>query len=221
MSEQNNKITRLIRWSGLISLLAGVLYAVGALLHPVGEGLAAVSSPNWVPAHLIYWVAVMLMQLGLVGVYARQVEQTGWLGLVGFVLAFVGTALVSSILLYVSTALPLIAGEAQTIFDQAATPPVFLLPVFVLGFGLGWILLGVATMRAGVLPRWSGLLLIIGVTLFVSSEALPFEATLAHILVTVGDIIFGLGLVWMGYVLWSEKREPVKYGKSATRVSAS
>ena len=33
--------TKLIRWSGLISILAGVLYALGALLHPVGEDLGA------------------------------------------------------------------------------------------------------------------------------------------------------------------------------------
>jgi hypothetical protein len=201
--------------------LAGVLYAVGALLHPVGESLAAVSSPNWVPAHLVYWVSVLLLHLGLVGLYARQAEQTGRLGLVGFVLAFMGTALVGSILVFASTILPLIAAEAQAIFDRAARPPDFLLPVFILGFGLGWILLGVATMRAGMLPRWSGLLLIIGVTLFMISEAAPFEATLAHTLVTAGDILFGLGLMWIGYALWSEQREPEQYDQSAARVSAS
>ena len=81
----------LIRWSGLTTLLAGVLYAAGALLHPVGEDLAAVNNPNWVPAHLVYWVSVLLLHLGLVGLYARQAKQTGWLGLVGFVLAFIGT----------------------------------------------------------------------------------------------------------------------------------
>jgi len=211
----------LIRWSGLINLLAGVLYAVGALLHPVGEDLAAVSSPNWVPAHLVYWVSVLLLHLGLVGLYARQAEQTGWLGLVGFVLAFIGTALVGSILVFASTILPLIAAEAQAIFDRAATPPDFLLPMFILGFGLGWILIGIVTMRAGVLPRWSGSLLIVGVTLFMISEAVPFEVMLAHTLVTVGDIIFGLGMVWIGYALWSEQREAVKYGQSTARVSAS
>jgi hypothetical protein len=67
----------LIRWSGLISLLAGVLYALAAFLHPVGEDLAAINSPKWVPAHLVYWVSVILMQLGLVGLYARQVEKAG------------------------------------------------------------------------------------------------------------------------------------------------
>jgi hypothetical protein len=202
----------LIRWSGLISLLAGVLYAAGAVLHPVGEGLGAVMNPNWVPSHLVYWVAVLLLHLGLVGLYARQVEQTGPLGLVGFVLAFVGTALVGSILLYVATVLPLIAAEAQPTFERAATPPAFLQPVFVLGFGLGWILLGAATLRAGVLPRWSGLLLIVGVTLFVLPEVAPLAVTLRHLLVTAGDILFGLGLVWIGYALWSERRARLAWG---------
>jgi hypothetical protein len=185
-------------------LLAGLLYASGALLHPVGENLVAVNSGNWVISHVVYWVSVLLFQLGLVGLYAHQAEQTGWLGLVGFVLAFVGSALVGSTVLMASTLLPLIAGEAPAILEQAMTPPDFLLPVFVLGFGLGWTLFGIATMRAGVFPRWAGLLLILGVTLFMISEAAPFEAELAHLLVTFGDIIFGFGLVWLGKALWSK-----------------
>lgn len=198
---------KLIRWSGPVTMLSGLLYAIGALLHPVGESLTAVNQTNWVPAHLTYWASVNLLFFGLIGLYARQVKETGVLGLIGFVLAFVGTALVASILIYVSTVLPIIASEAQGIFKKAAGTPGFLVPVFIIGFGLGWILLGVATMRAGLLPRWSGLFLIVGVILFVISEAVPFEATLAHTLVTVGDILFGFGLGWIGYSLWTEKSE--------------
>ncbi len=61
----------LIRWSGLVSLLAGGLYAVAALLHPVGENLTSVNSSNWVPSHLIYWVSAILMLFSLMGLYAR------------------------------------------------------------------------------------------------------------------------------------------------------
>ena len=200
----------LIRWSGLISILAGMLYALAAILHPVGEDIAAYTSPNWVPAHLVYWVSAILMLFGLVGLYARQVEKTGWLGLVGFVLAFIGTVFVSSIFFMVSTVIPLIAAETPALFDQAATPPTGAVLVVVLGFSLGYILFSVATMRAGVLPRWSGLLLIIGVSFFMISEAPLFDRTLSHVIVTVGDVVFGLGLAWMGYALWSEKREPAK-----------
>ena len=192
----------LIRWSGLISILAGVLYALGAILHPVGEDIAAYTNPNWVTAHLVYWVSSILMLFSLVGLYARQVEKTRWLGLVGFVLAFIGTAFVGSIFFMVSTVVPLIAAETPALFDRAATPPTGAVLLVVLGFSLGYILFGVATMRAGVLPRWSGLLLIVGVSLFMISEAPLFDRTLSHLIVTVGDGVFGLGLAWMGYALW-------------------
>jgi hypothetical protein len=202
--------TNLIRWSGLASLFAGVLYALAAFLHPVGEDLAAYASPKWVPAHQVYWVSAMLMLFGLVGLYARQVEKTGWLGLVGFVLAFIGTVLVDSIFVMASTVIHLVALQAPALFDQAAAPPTFGVLVVVLGFSLGYILFGIATMRADVLPRWSGLLLIIGVSFFMISEAPLFDRSLSHAIVTVGDVVFGLGLAWMGFALWSEKREFAK-----------
>ncbi len=197
--------TDLMRWSGLSSLLGGGLYAAGAVLHPAGEGIDAVGSPRWVPSHVVYWAAILLIQLGLVGLYARQHERAGWLGLAGFTLAFAGTTLVSGILLYAATIMPLIAAQAPAIFEQATTMPTYMAAVFVMGFGLGWVLFGMATVRAGVLPRWPGLLLIAGVLLFVVSEAAAFEAGLAHTLVTVGDLAFGIGMVWLGTALLTER----------------
>jgi len=201
---------KLIRWSGLISILTGVLYAIAALLHPVGEDLAAFTSPNWIPAHLVYWIAAMLMLFSLIGLYARQAEKAGWLGLVGFVLALIGTAFVGTIFVIVSTVVPLVAAEAPALFERAATPPTASVLIVALGYGVGYILFGVATMRAGILPRWSGLLLIIGVAFFMISESAPFVRNLSHVIVTAGDVMFGLGLVWMGYALWSEKRKPAR-----------
>ena len=206
---------KLIHWSGLISILAGLLYALGALLHPVGEDLTAYGSPTWVPAHQVYWVSAMLMLFGLLGLYARQVEKAGWLGLVGFVLAFIGTVLVDSIFLMASTVIHLVAVQAPALFDQTAAPPAFGVLVVVVGYILGYILFGIATMRAGVLPRGSGLLLIIGSAMFMISEAVPLNASFSHLIVTLGDVIFGAGFVWMGFALWSEKREPALIAKSA------
>jgi hypothetical protein len=210
--EMKMSTAKLSRWSGLISILAGLLYALGALLHPVGEDIAAYTGPKWVPAHQVYWVAAMLMLFSLVGVYARQVEQTGWLGLVGFVLAFLGTVVVNSIFLMASTVLHLVAVQAPAMFDQAAAPPTFGVLLVVVGYILGYILFGIVTMRAGVLPRWSGLLLIIGSAMFFLSEAVSLNVSLSHLIVTIGDVIFGAGFVWMGFALWSEKREFISTG---------
>jgi len=201
-------------------MLGGVLFPLAALIHPNGEDLAAVNMPNWVPAHLLGLVSVTLIHLGLIGLYARQVEETGRLGLVGFVLAFVGGAFASTTQYVTSTVIPLIAAQAPALFDQAMTPPPFAPPVFVLGFVLGHVLFGLATMRAGVLPHWSGLLVIIGIVLFFLGEVSFLAQRLAvpalqqvfelirrlRVIVLFGDVAFGLGLVWMGHALWSEKR---------------
>lgn len=212
----------LIRWSGLISILAGALYALGALLHPVGEDIAAYISPDWIPAHMVYWISAILMLFSLPGLYARQMENTKWLGLVGFVLAFFGTALVGNIFFMASTVLPLVAAQMPVLFDQVAAPSPAGVFMLILGYVLGYILFGIATMRADVLPRWSGLLLIIGVLFFMVSETPLFDRTLSHVIVTSGDVLFGIGFAWMGYALWSEKqRETVKYGEPGPGFSGS
>ena len=218
--------TKLIRWSGLAAILGGALFPVAAIIHPNGEDLAAVTMPNWLPAHLLGFVSVMLIHLSLIGLYARQVEQAGWLGLIGFLLAFVGSAFAIVIQYVTSTAIPLIAAQAPAIFDQAMTPPSFAPPLFVFGFILGHVLFGIATIRAGVLPRGSGCLVVIGILLFflgeiaflgqgLSSPALQQFFVLIrklHVIVLLGDIAFGLGLAWMGYSVWKEKRELISTG---------
>ena len=196
----------LIRWCGMASLLAGILHVLGALLHPVGEDLAAVNSSNWVLAHLLYWVSVILLLFGLIGLYARQMEKIGRSGLVGFVLAFIGTAIVGVFLFNAATTLHLVATTAPDMFAQITAPPTFALPLFGLTFGLGFILFSVATIRAGVLPRWSGWLLLLGILLSMA-EGSPIDRTLLHTIVTSGHVLLGLSLTWMGYALWMEKRE--------------
>jgi len=81
-------------------------------LHPVGEDLSAVTNQNWIPAHATYWCSVVLMHFSLIGLYARQVTQAGRLGLVSLVLAIIGTTFVGSILVMLSTVLPLLAADA-------------------------------------------------------------------------------------------------------------
>ena len=43
--------------------------------------------------------------------------------------------------------------------------------------------------------------------MFFISESVPANASLSDLIVTIGDVIFGASFVWMGYALWSEKRE--------------
>ena len=196
----------LIRWSGVASLLAGVLYILGSFLHPAGEDLAAVSSPNYLLAHLLIWASLILLLFGLIGLYARQVEKTGMFGLVSFVLAFIGTTIAVVLVAPGATLLPLVAATAPDLFAQLTAPPAFVLLLFLVTYGLGFILFSVATMRAGVLPRWAGLLLIIGIVLQMAAEGVPLDKSLLQMIRITAPIVLGLGFAWMGYALWSEKR---------------
>jgi hypothetical protein len=60
---------------------------------------------------------------------------------------------------------------------------------------------GVATLRAGVLPRWPAGLLAVAATLT------PLAVLLPHATQRFAAIPVALALAWLGYELWSERRE--------------
>ena len=66
---------------------------------------------------------------------------------------------------------------------------------------LGGLLFGIATLRAGILPRWAAGLLAVGAALAPVAALLPIELQ-PKVAVPVG-----LALAWLGYALWSERRE--------------
>ncbi len=118
---------------------------------------------------------------GLAGFHALQATSYGGLGAVGFYAAFVGIAL-----MLISTAATILAG--REILDW----------LFVLGVlgTLGLVLLGAATLRAGVLPRWCGVLLMVAVL------GIPIYFALGNY---GGAILYGLLWLALGYVLWSQR----------------
>src|SRR5258708_10694657 len=90
--------------SGTLYRSSGVALLVGALLASIGNVLSGVlfpgmNDPNqyvsalWLPVMLLGFVGSFLLVVGLPGMVARQATRAGWLGLVGFVLTFIGGGL--------------------------------------------------------------------------------------------------------------------------------
>jgi hypothetical protein len=69
-----------------------------------------------------------------------------------------------------------------------------------LAFLIGLILFGAATMRAGVFPRWAGILLIVGDVVFGLGS---FAGSAATIFEIVGASITCVALLWLGLSLLS------------------
>ena len=121
----------------------------------------------------------------MVGLYVRQSEEAGKLGLIGFLLAFFGTALVVGDFYANTFVTPIVALEAPAFLANPLSGILQMWLPFSFGLiALSWLLLGVATIRAGVYPRaaaW-GLLVAAFVALVPFPLAnLPFYAAVAWI----------------------------------------
>lgn len=208
------KITaaRLIRWAGVPAMLAGAIFIGIQPVHPP-DVLSSVTTGGWALVMTLKTAMTFLALLGIVGIYARQVERAGWLGLVGFLLLSLFFFIQGALAFIEAAVFPPLAAEAPRfvagILGQVtgAGTEVSLgaLPTIMVSMAglyvLGGVLLGVATWRAGVLPRGAGALLAFAV---VATLAGPL---LGHPLDRVLAVPMGLALIWLGYGLWSERRE--------------
>src|SRR5918994_2356766 len=78
----------LIRWSGLAALVAGIIFAGIQPIHPP-DVVASVTTGAWAIITPVKTVMCLLFLIGITGLYARQVNEAGGLGLAGFLLLIV------------------------------------------------------------------------------------------------------------------------------------
>jgi hypothetical protein len=107
-------------------------------------------------------LGLLLIVAGLPGLYARQAKRAGWLGLVGFALTGFAVLLFGAVSALYALVIPLLDTHAQLlltgydnlILNGGRIPPlvVFFVGAFLV-LSAGAFLLGLATIRAGVLPR--------------------------------------------------------------------
>ncbi len=204
----------LIRWAGLSALVAGICFVAFGLLHPP-DILSSVTTSRWAITHAVAIAMSVFGLLGVTGLYARQMEAAGWLGLAGYLLWSLWLVLFLPFNFVEAFILPLLATEAPTLAEgflgvitrSASEASLGVLPVLwalsdVL-FLLGGLVFGIATLRAGILSRWAAGMFTLGMGLA------PTTALLPHELEPLVAVPIGLGLAWLGYALWAERREPV------------
>ena len=197
--------SNLIRWSGLAAILAGVLLVVADLLNlAIGFGDEPFSEVATTGIHAVQYVvnllAAVLLLIGLVGLYARQSEAASPLGLVGFLVAILGTALITGLFWATLFIAPALAVEAPAFLDEGPPPGYFLT---LITFGVGWLLFGIATLLARVYPRIPAILLMIGAAITVLP--LPFTG-----------VVLAIAVAWLGFALFTGRGASAE---QASRVS--
>jgi hypothetical protein len=218
IKENKMKITapKLIRWAGLAAMGAGILYIAIQAIHPL-DVFSSVTTTQWAITHYLSLAMDLLALLGIAGLYTRQVEKSGWLGLTGYLLfslfwalsfafhfmeAFIEPVVATVSPKFVEGLLGVVTSTPSEI-NLGALPAVYMVAGLA-GYMLGGLLFGIATFRAGVLPRWAGGLLAFGTIL-----PLLLSSLVQHPYDRIFAVPVGLALAWLGYALWSGRGEQV------------
>ena len=214
IKESKVKITpsKLIRWAGLAAMGAGIIFAAIQPIHPP-DVLASVTTGAWAIITTLKFAMCLLFLVGITGIYARQVKEAGWLGLAGFVLFGLAWFLQTGYVFAEAFIVPVLATAAPQFIDAYlgvvnGTPGQMNIGVLPAMYGLlsilyllGGLLFGIATFRARVLPRWPAGLLA------VAAAVTPAAVLLPHALQRLAAVPMGIAVAWLGYALWSERRE--------------
>jgi hypothetical protein len=176
--------------------------------------VASVSTTTWHIITPLKFIMCLLFLVGITGIYARQVKEAGWLGLAGFVLLIFTWWLQASFVYAETFVAPPLAHTAPRFVDgmlgisygHTGGIDLGVMPTLYAFMGmtymLGGLVFGIATFRAGILPRWAAGLLAITATLT------PLAALLPHAQQRYAAVPMGIALACLGYTLLTERREP-------------
>jgi hypothetical protein len=181
------------RLAGPLGIVAGTLM-VGAQLVMLPfdpkDHVATTTARAFQLGGVFYLLGFVALLLFVITSHAWHERSSGRLGVVATLAAVVGTMALGGDLWFETFAVPWLADEAPNAFS---TEPTVLLALGAIGsyllFALGWVLYGVAGLRAGVFPRAiSAAIVVAGV--------LGFRALLSPWAVPLGLTVGVLG-VWM------------------------
>ena len=180
------------RMLGTLTMAAGALFALGALVSTVSE---------WAWLGLLAGFALLVYVVP--GLHGVQAPADGWAGRLGAPLVAAGAAIV------------LLLGVVYLIWDAVGDPgePAWADITWMVGFlafVVGIVLFGVGSTVAGVFPRGAALLLLGGlVTALVIDMAtgafFEDDGSTTEWGFFIGIPLFGAGLAWMGYALRSRQ----------------
>jgi hypothetical protein len=211
---------KLFRGAAVAAVIAGLIFVLLQFIHP-DDTLADVVTSTWKVVHVMTLVMAVLALVGVLGMYLRQVAETGVLGLTGVILYGCGFFIIFAFAFIETAVLPLVAEtDPQFVEDVMALVAgadtegeIGGLAVANVASGItylvGGVLFGVALWRAGILWRWASGLLVIGALSTILIQVLP-ESLDRLVAVPVGVAWAGLGMsLWRSVAAHSSETSAV------------
>lgn len=202
----------LMRLAGGSAVLAGFCFIIIGFFHQENVP-ASVTTAVWVNVHIAATALGFFGLFGMAGLYARQMEKSGWMGLVGFLLFSLWMTIICGFSFFEAFILPQLATLSPAYVESVlgmftsvpSTVDLGVLPMVWNTTGLliilGPLLFGIATFRARVLPRWAGGLLALVAVLVPVGGMVPAAYQSEFIMIPLG-----VAITWMGFALVSERR---------------
>lgn len=159
----------------------------------------AALTAEWSVLYMFRLIAVMLLMLGLVALFARQSRKMGTFGAAAFLIASTGTMLVFGFAWALTFTFPAMAEAVPAFLDAHAAAPSLGVVLTLFLVTAGWLLFGIASLRAKVLPAGAIWLVIAGSVL---------ALLLNMVKAPMSWLVFDAAVMWMGWWLWKEHIAP-------------
>lgn len=181
------------RLAGSLALTTGALMVIAQLVmwpFDTNDHVATTQNVVFQLAGVLYFISFCLLLLSAITSYRWEAREAGRLGVVGVTVALIGTMALGGDLWFETFAVPWLADTVPMAFD---TQPTALLAIGAISsyllFSLGWMLFGLASLRARVFPRPISAALVIGGLAGWSALLSPFGIPLGLAMGSLG--------VWM------------------------
>ncbi len=197
--------------AGLAAIAAGLIFIVIQFIHPP-ENTATVTTVEWATVSLLTAAMATLAIVGISGLYLRNVQRMGVLGLIGYILFGTCFMVITAWSFVEIVVLPPLAEQAPQFVDDFLAVPgggdivgdvgaaKVATGITAVGYLLGGLTFGIALFRARIVARGAAALLAAGSVITILVPVLPhaFERLLA--------LPMGVALTAVGYSLWRQQR---------------
>jgi hypothetical protein len=200
------------RLAALSFVITGFCFTLYPAIRPFSDeaslnGAEAFASFAWLLAHSLAMIGFILLSLGLLGVNSRLRETpAGRLGNMALVVTWIGVGLTLPYYGAEAFALHAVGQEAVRLnnVDLLVTltnairygEGIWFFGIGLLTLGMGGVLSAIAIWRSGILTRWSGIPLAVGLALFIPQFFTSQPVRIAHgLLVMIGCWLLAWSMV--------------------------